>query len=256
MSSGCTRSTPQQKATGNLMSHSLKGTTVLVTGASGNVGQAVVRAFAEQGANVALVDLKITPLRDVIRSLEGDKDQFEPFAVDLSDPKAIDDLFKAVDEKFGAVHHIVHTVGGFTMGDPVHAGKLDVFDQMMNLNARLLYLFGGKAGEYLISKKSGGSISFMLARAGKKGGKENAAYSASKSAATRIMESMSAELKEHHIRVNGVSPSIIDTPINRKDMPKADFEKWVKPEQIGALMVFLAQNEAMTGADIEINAQS
>jgi NAD(P)-dependent dehydrogenase (short-subunit alcohol dehydrogenase family) len=234
----------------------LKDAVILVTGASGNVGQAVVKAFAEQGAKVALVDLKITPLRAFIKSLDGDKDQFEPFATDLSDPKALDELFQAIDDKFGTINHIVHTVGGFAMGDPVHAGNLDVFDHMMNLNARLLYLFGGKSAEYLLDKKIKGSISFMLARAGKKGGKNNAAYSASKSAATRIMESLSAELKEHGIRVNGVSPSIIDTPINREDMPNADFNQWVKPEQIGDLMVFLAQNSAMTGADIEINAQS
>ncbi len=234
----------------------LKNAVIIVTGAGGNVGQAVVRAFAEQGAKVALVDLELAPLNAVIQSLDGDKDQFEPFALDLNNPQAIDGLFQAVEEKLGAVHHIVHTVGGFAMGDPVHAGNLDVFDQMMNLNARLLYLFGGKAADYLLKQQSGGSISFMLARAGKKGGKHNAAYTASKAAATRIMESMSAELKAHNIRVNGVSPSIIDTPANRKDMPNADFDRWVKPAQIGALMVFLAQNDAMTGADIEINAQS
>lgn len=238
------------------MTHSLKDAVVVVTGASGNLGQAVVKAFAEQGAKVALVDLKITPLRDVIKSLDGDKDQFEPFAVDLSDPKAIDELYQSINEKFGTVNHVVHTVGGFAMGDPVHAGNLDVFDQMMTLNARLLYLFGGKSAEYLLDKKAGGSITFVLARAGKKGGKHNSAYTASKAAATRIMESMSAELKDHGIRVNGVSPSIIDTPPNRKDMPDADFDKWVKPEQITELMIFLAQNDAMTGADIEISGRS
>lgn len=234
----------------------LKDSVVLVTGASGSVGQAVVKAFAEQGAKIALVDLKITPLREVIKSLEGDKDQFAPFAVDLNDSDAIDGLFQSIDEQLGTVNHVVHTVGGFAMGDPVHAGNLDVFDQMMNLNARLLYLLGGKSAQYLLDKKVRGSITFMLARAGKKGGKHNAAYVASKSAATRIMESMAVELKDHHIRVNGISPSIIDTPPNREDMPDANFDKWVKPEQIADLMIFLTQNQAITGADIEISGRS
>ncbi len=233
----------------------LKNAVVMVTGGSGNVGQGVVNAFAEAGARVAVVDLHAERISQVVDAL-NDNTRFKGFAVDLSDPQALDTLLLNIEQEFGQIDHLVHTVGGFAMGDPVHAGNLEVFDKMMALNARLVYLVGGRVAAHMIEKNVRGSLTFVLARAAKKGGKHNAAYVASKAAATRIMESMAVELKEHHIRVNGVSPSIVDTPPNREGMPKADFDAWVKPAQIGELMVFLASNDAMTGADVEISAWS
>ncbi|MCL4254069.1 MAG: SDR family NAD(P)-dependent oxidoreductase [Anaerolineae bacterium] len=230
----------------------LTNQTYLITGASGNVGRAVAHAFAQAGANLALVDMKIEPLQELIADLGGDTNRFRAFTADLGNPEAIDTLLNDVRQLNG----LVHTVGGFAMGDPVHAGNLDVFDRMMSLNARIVYLLAGKVADYMIGQGVKGSISIMLARSGNKGAKNQAAYVASKAAATRIMESMALELKEHGIRVNGVSPSIIDTPQNRSSMPNTDPNNWVSPAQIGDLMVFLATNQAMTGANIEISAWS
>lgn len=233
----------------------LNGAVVMITGASGNVGAAVAAAFAGAGARLALVDLDADRLKQVVDSLpEGATAR--PFAADLSDLQAVDTLLVNIDEAFGKVDHVVHTVGGFAMGDPVHAGNLDVFDRMMMLNARLVYLLCGRVAAHMIEKNIAGSISIVLARAGKKGGNTNAAYSASKAAATRIMESMAVELKSHRIRVNGISPSIVDTPPNRDSMPNADPSAWVSPARIAELVLFLATNDAMTGADVEISAWS
>lgn len=234
----------------------LTNKTYLVTGASGNVGRAISRAFAQSGANLALVDMNTDALNTLITEIGGDTNRFKPFTADLGNPEAIDTLLSQIDSSFGTLDGLVHTVGGFAMGDPVHAGKLDVFDRMMNLNARIVYLLAGKIASYMIDKGVKGSISIMLARSGAKGAKNQAAYTASKAAATRIMESMAQELKDHGIRVNGVSPSIIDTPQNRSSMPNTDPKNWVSPSDIGDLMVFLATNEAMTGANIEISAWS
>ncbi|PJF29495.1 MAG: 3-oxoacyl-ACP reductase [Phototrophicales bacterium] len=226
--------------------------TYLITGASGNVGRAVAHAFARAGANLALVDMNMDALHALIADLGGDVARFRPFVADLGDAHAIDDLLSQI----GMLDGLVHTVGGFAMGDPVHAGNVDVFDRMMTLNARIVYLLAGKVAKHMIGQGAKGSISIMLARSGGKGAKNQAAYVASKAAATRIMESMALELKEYGIRVNGVSPSIIDTPQNRASMPSADPNNWVSPAQIADLMVFLATNPAMTGANIEMSAWS
>ena len=175
---------------------------------------------------------------------------------DLSDGDAVDRAIQQITDATGGIDHVVHTVGGFAMGDPVHAGDINTFEKMMALNARMTYLVCGKIAAYMIDAGKTGSINMILARAGRQGSKNMGAYTASKAAATRIMESMAAELKEHHIRVNGISPSIVDTPPNRNSMPDANFDDWVKPAQIGDLAVFLARNEAMTGANIAINAWS
>jgi len=226
--------------------------TFLITGASGNVGRAIAHTFAKAGAKLALVDVNTDALNTLIAEIDGDSSRYRAFNVDLGNPEAIDTLLADM----GAIDGLVHTVGGFAMGDPVHATKLDVFDRMMTLNARIVYLLAGKVASHMIAKGVKGSISIMLARSGGKGAKNQAAYTASKAAATRIMESMALELKEHGIRVNGVSPSIIDTPQNRSSMPNTPPGNWVSPAQIGDLMMFLATNDAMTGANIEISAWS
>lgn len=151
----------------------LTNKTYLVTGASGNVGRAISRAFAQSGANLALVDMNTDALNTLITEIGGDTNRFKPFTADLGNPEAIDTLLSQIDSSFGTLDGLVHTVGGFAMGDPVHAGKLDVFDRMMNLNARIVYLLAGKIASYMIDKGVKGSISIMLARSGAKGAKKS-----------------------------------------------------------------------------------
>lgn len=230
---------------------------VMVTGASGNVGRGVVRAFDEAGWRIALVDRNAERVADCVRDLGLDSDRYKGFPADLSDPTAVDHLLDHVTDHLGQIDALVHTVGGFAMGDPVHAGNLDVFDQMMALNARMLYLLGGRVAQHMIDNVVQGSLTFVLAKSAAKGLKNQAAYTASKAAAARIMEAMAAELVEHGIRVNGISPSLVDTPPNRESMPNADFSKWVSPDQIGHLAQFLASDMArdISGENVVINGR-
>lgn len=238
------------------MADELSGKVIMVTGAAGSVGQGVVRACAAAGAKVALVDLDAGQISSVIDEIGGS--HLKGFDVDLSDPEAVDKALADIEAQMGAVQALVHTVGGYAAGQPVHAGRMDVFDRMMNLNTRILYLVCGKVAAHMLERGIAGSISVILARGARQGTKHHAAYAASKAAGARIMESMSAELRDNNIRVNGISPSIIDTPPNREAMPNADFDAWVKPAQIGDLAVFLASDAsaAITGAEIVIAARS
>ena len=120
----------------------------------------------------------------------------------------------------------------------------------MYLNARILFVTLGRVAKHMVDNNIQGSITTILAKTGLSGAKNTAAYAASKAAAQRIMESMALELKEHDIRVNGVMPSIVDTPANRESMPNADFSRWVTPEQIADTMAFLSSDgaEAISGS--------
>lgn len=237
---------------------SLAGKVIMVAGATGGVGTGVARALANAGACLALIDMKADRLAGLINDdLGGDTECYKGFPADLSAPDAIEQTLNHIIDTFGRVDGLVHIVGGFAMGDPVHAGNLDVFDQMMALNARLSYALCGRIAKYMIDTLTPGTITMVLARSGQKGAKNQAAYVASKAAATRIMESMALELREHNIRVNGVSPSIVNTGANRGSMPNADFDKWVQPSEIGDLMVYLSSDasSAITGANIEISGK-
>jgi len=236
------------------MTYDMTGKVIAVTGASGNIGSGVVKAFAETGARIALIDRDAGKLSRLITELGGDTDKYKGLPADLSDPEAVDTLINHIIDHFGGVDHLVHTVGGFAMGDNVHDVNLDTFDLMMNLNVRITYIVAGKFAAQMVNTLTPGSISLILARAGESGAKGKSAYTASKAAATRVMESMAQELKEHNIRVNGISPTTVDTPPNRESMPDSDFDKWVKPAEIGDLAVFLASDagSAVTGANVVI----
>ena len=240
------------------MAYDLSEKTVVITGGVGNVGGGITRVLYEAGARLALVDLSADKLADFINTGGFDTARCKGFPTDLSDPAEVDKLIDHVVDAYGQIDALVHTVGGFAMGDPVHAGNVAVFDKMMALNARTLYLVAGRFASYMVDTATPGSITLLLAQAGQTGGKNKAAYTASKAAAIRIMESMAAELRENHVRVNGISPSTVDTPINRKEMPDANFDRWVKPDDIGNLAAFLISDEAaaITGSDIAISGRA
>jgi NAD(P)-dependent dehydrogenase (short-subunit alcohol dehydrogenase family) len=226
------------------MAGSYKNQVVMVTGAGGNLGRAVCQYFAGEGAKLVMVDGRIENLRTAAEALQLPKTRFMLLTADLGKPKETDGVVKKAERKFRQIDVLVHTVGGFASGQPVHAGDLAVYEKMMYLNAQVTYVTLGRVAAHMVEKGTAGSIVAVLARSGLKGAPNMAAYTASKAAAERIVQSMAEELKGYNIRVNGVMPSTIDTPVNRKDMPNADFSKWVTPQQIAQVIGFLCSDAA------------
>lgn len=231
----------------------VKNQVVMVTGGGGGLGAGVAAAFAAQGARVAVVDLTSERAESVAGKLTGGVKKHLPVGGDLSSEEGVEAVLKAILKRYKRVDTLIHTVGGFAAGKPVHQEKPDVLEKMLAMNVWPLYLVGGAVARQMVKQERGGSIVFILAKAGQKGGKNSAAYSASKAAATRIMESMAAELRDKDIRVNGISPSTIDTPANREAMPKADFSTWVTPRQIAEACLYLSDGDTgIYGANIDI----
>jgi NAD(P)-dependent dehydrogenase (short-subunit alcohol dehydrogenase family) len=224
---------------------------VLVTGAGGNLGQVVARRFAQAGARLVLVDRTHSYANAVAEAVGG---AALPLAADLTEPDAVDAMVKQVEAHFGQIHILAHTVGGFSAGTPVHETPPDIWDRMFNLNVRPLYIVGGRVARHMLDHAVSGKIVFVLARAAIEGSANAGAYTASKAAAQRIMQSMAAELKNRGINVNGVLPSIIDTPPNREGMPNADYSKWVTTEDVANCIAFLASEEARSlhGVSLEV----
>jgi NAD(P)-dependent dehydrogenase (short-subunit alcohol dehydrogenase family) len=128
---------------------------------------------------------------------------------------------------------------------------------MLNLNARTALVLSRAVVPHLLEQGSG-KIVHVAARAALKGGANSAAYSVSKSAIMRLVESMAAELRHKNINVNCVLPGTIDTPQNRQDMPNADHSRWVPPEAIADVMLFLASDaaRAVHGAAVPVYGRS
>jgi NAD(P)-dependent dehydrogenase (short-subunit alcohol dehydrogenase family) len=227
-----------------------KGQAVLITGAAGNLGRAVAAAFAEVGANLVLIDLKDDALKSV--ATKGASGVLAQRA-DLADPASIAVAVDAAIKRFGRIDALCNLAGGFAMGEKVHEIPADKWDFMMELNAGSVLRMSNAVVPHML-KAGGGRIVNIGANSALSGKAEMGAYVASKSAVIRLTETMAAELRGHNINVNCVLPSIIDTPQNRAAMPKADPKKWVAPEALADVLLFLCSPaaRAIHGAAIPV----
>lgn len=217
-----------------------EGKTVIVTGAAGNLGSAVAKKFAEEGASVALFGHRLEKVEAVADELSGDH---AVFGVDLTDREATKSAIAEVTEKLGPPDIVCAIAGGFDMGTPVHEVPAEDWQKMMDRNLGTLLSVLAAVTPGMI-ERGAGKIVTIGANGAKTGGKTMGPYAASKSAVMRVTESASAELKSHGINVNSVLPSIIDTPENRDAMPKADPGKWVTPESLAGVIAFLCSDDA------------
>jgi NAD(P)-dependent dehydrogenase (short-subunit alcohol dehydrogenase family) len=234
-----------------------EGKVVVVTGAAGNLGQAAVRAFADEGAQIVLVGRSADELNKLVGELGGDASRYFACPADVGDPTSVDTLVQQIEQRFGQIDILAHTVGGFASGQPVHEAGVDVWDKMMNLNARTVYVTCGRVAKHMVEKGIRGKIVAILSKHAYAGSAKAAAYSASKAAAQRVLESMAAELGNKGINVNGIVPSMIDTPQNRASSPNSDYSKWVQPEEIAQALLYLCSDAAhsINGASLNMYGQ-
>jgi NAD(P)-dependent dehydrogenase (short-subunit alcohol dehydrogenase family) len=216
---------------------------VLVAGGTGGLGRAVSLAFLEEGARVIVTYRKREEL-DTLKNLAGDKDsQLEGYDVDVTNEADVSKLVEGIVSRHGKLDAMVNTVGGYAGGVKLWELHTKVFDQMLALNLRTGYALSRAAVKAML-KQGSGVIVNVAAKAAFDHAAGASAYAASKAAAVAMIDSLAEDLKGTGVRANSVLPSIIDTEANRKAMPKADFAKWPKPEDIARVIVFLCSDGA------------
>ena len=225
---------------------------VVITGGFGTLGLAVARAFSHAGARVALIDRAPPP-----EQLRADFPAPHMLcgSVDLSQPAGAQQTMNAVAAQLGGIDVLVNVAGGFRW-ETVLEGSPETWDFMYSLNLKTALNTCKAALPHLLARPFARIIN-IGAGAAVKAGAGMGAYAASKAGVAKLTEALSEELKDRFITVNAVLPSIIDTPANRADMPKADFDRWVKPQAIADLIVYLASEAAaaITGASIPIQGR-
>jgi len=228
--------------------------TVMITGAAGNLGRAVAAAFAQEAANLVLVDLT----RDGLERAFGAEAQTMQFApTNLLDAAQVQACVDAALGRFGRIDVLCNLAGGFRMGEPVHRTADSTWDFLLDLNARTL-LHTARAVVPAMLSRGGGRIVNVAAFAARQGQAQMAAYCVAKDAVIRLTEAMSAELRDKNINVNCVLPTIIDTPENRAAMPDADPKRWVEPQALARVIHFLASDaaRAVHGAALPVTGLS
>jgi NAD(P)-dependent dehydrogenase (short-subunit alcohol dehydrogenase family) len=219
------------------------GRVALVTGAGGNLGRAVADAFRVSGAKTVLVDRDGKGLQKVFPDLRGSSDHLLAGDIDLMSPGGLGGVAAQAVERFGRIDILVNTVGGFRAGQPLHETPMETWDLMLDLNLRTT-LVAARAVIPTLLAQGYGKIITIAARAAIVGAANMAAYAAAKAAVLRLTESLSAEVKHAGINVNCVLPGTLDTAQNRQERPDADFSKWVTPEAVACVILFLASDAA------------
>jgi len=233
---------------------SFSNRTVIVTGAAGNLGKAVAAAFADLGANLVLVDLK----RESLERAFGSENERRLFAsANLLEMPGATGVAQAALARFGRIDVLCNIAGGFRMGERVHETSDENWNFLFDINSRTLLHAVRAVVPHMLSA-GGGKIVNVGAFAAQKGAPGMGAYTASKATVIRMTEAMAAELRDKNINVNCVLPTIIDTPENRAAMPKADPAKWVAPEDLAKVIVFLASDaaRAVHGAAVPVTGLS
>jgi NAD(P)-dependent dehydrogenase (short-subunit alcohol dehydrogenase family) len=204
--------------------------TIIVTGASGALGQEVCNVLDENGL--------------VVAPIQG---------VDLTDADAAQRAIDEVASRAGSIRGLVNVAGGFAW-EMVMDGDISTWDRMWAMNVQTALNACRSTVPFL---EAGSSIVNIGSAAATKADIGKGAYAASKSGVARLTESLAEELKSKAIRVNAVLPSIIDTPANRKDMPDADFDAWVTTRELANVITFLLSDKAsgITGALVPVTGR-
>jgi len=234
----------------------LAGKVVIVTGSVGNLGLATARALQETGAKTVLVDRSEERLRENYLELAGSADHLLAGGIDLTNPDALARVAAATCDRFGRIDALVNTVGGYRGGKPVHEADLADWDFLFGINLRTTLLCCRAVIPQMLRQREGRIVN-VASRDALMGSAGYGAYSASKSAVLRLTESLAAELKASNLNVNCILPGTIDTPQNRKAIPDGDFAKWVAPEAIADVILFLISEaaRAVNGAAVPVYGQ-
>jgi NAD(P)-dependent dehydrogenase (short-subunit alcohol dehydrogenase family) len=233
------------------------GKVVLVAGGTGGLGRAVSLAFLREAADVIVTYRNDQEFADLKGVADANASRLVGRHVDVTDEAAVQQLIAGIGAEGKGLDVLVNTVGGYVGGMKLWELDTKVLDQMLALNLRSGFILSRAAAKAMLQRGKGAIVN-VASKAALDHGAGVAAYAASKAAAVAMIDSLAADLKGSRVRVNSILPSIIDTEINRKAMPGADFAKWPKAEDIARVILFLCSDDAnvIHGAAIPVYGDS
>ena len=212
------------------MYQSLRDRRIVITGGTGGLGAAVVKAFADAGAVC-----EVTTRRPETSS----SDRVRYHVVDVGHEGAVARFYESIGRDLWAS---IHLVGAFDMS-PIADTSLEKFRNMLDTNAVTCFLCCREAVKAMRKRGSGGRIVNVSSRPAVVPTGGMIAYTTAQAAVSSMTQCLAEEVKGDGILVNAVVPSIMDTPANRAAMPKADSSKWPKVEEVARAILFLASGE-------------
>lgn len=227
----------------------------LVTGATGALGKIVTRKLLENGARVAATYRTESRWNDLEQFVGALKSNLTEIRADVTDEPSVEKLAKTIIDKFGRIDFLLNIVGAYVGGTDIADTDLSQWDLMMNVNLKSAFLCAKTVLPHMVKQNYGRVVNVSSRTAVEKSRRaKSGAYAISKAGVIVLTETLADEVKNHDINVNCVMPSTIDTPNNRRNFPKANFSKWVDPNEIAEVMLFLLSDasKATSGACIPV----
>jgi NAD(P)-dependent dehydrogenase (short-subunit alcohol dehydrogenase family) len=222
---------------------------VLVAGASGDLGTAVVEQFHNAGATVCMSARHPPEDGSAAELLENDMVYF--YGADFTDEAAVKQIYNSIIDDHGRLDAVCTVIGAWRGGTLLDQTTVDEFDFLMSVNLKTMFLAAKHAVPHL--RESNGNLVSVSARSSLEGGEGDGPYRAAK-AGVRLLTETIAEENLGSVRANAVMPSIIDTPANRDMLPDADHDSWPTPEEIAREIAFLCSDasSATSGAAVPV----
>lgn len=230
----------------------LAGRVVVITGGTGALGSAVTRRVYEAGAICHVTYLAGEGRERLLAQPWAGSDRLHLHRVDVTDAKAVADLFATVDAHDGRLDALLAIAGGWSMR-PIDAAPVEEWDKLMDLNAKAVWLACREAVPRM-KERGWGRIVTVSARAVLQQPAKMVAYVAAKSAVLAMTQTLANELHDTGITCNAILPSAIDTSANRRSMPNTDPSKWVSPDAVAEVILLLLSREAaiISGAAVPL----
>jgi len=222
-------------APSNLEEVRLKGKVALITGAGRGIGAAVALAYAREGARLAICARTASELEDTARAARELGNDCVATACDVSDEKSVMQFVSEVTEKFGRIDVLVNNAGVMTRPSPFEETDVAKWDYTIAVNLRGTFLVT-RAVLPTMKRQRGGSIINVSSMIGRQGYPNFAAYAASKWGIEGLTQTLAAELRSEHIRVNSVDPGYIAT--------KLTGHRGGSPESVTDVFVYLGSDES------------
>ena len=220
-----------------------KEKTAIITGGTGALGRVIAEQFFDFGARIAIPYHSDKSLASIPKKISAAKDKTQFTKTDLTGESQVQSFVDRVVRNFGTIDYLINTAGGYSGGNSVDEVTIDEFDDMLNLNLRTTFLVCRSVLK-VMRKRGEGRIVNIAAMPAVTPSAKKGPYAISKRGVITLTETIAEEVKASGITANAIAPSIILTEGNRKSMPNADFKKWVTPEEIAHLTIFLCSDES------------
>ena len=234
------------------MKYDFSNKTILITGGTGALGRNLLKSFLFQNPKTIIVtyrnekemqDLKTDLFKTNDYSSENVSTIIDFIKIDISKDNDIKKLISYISEKYGQIHILINVVGGYIGGKSILEITESEWDKMIDINLKSAFLISKNVIPVMVTNRYG-KLVHISSRSGIKAQGNDAAYASSKAALIRFIESVSEDVKDYNININCVLPTIIDTEANRKAMPNADYSRWVKPEDLSNVILFLCSDDS------------